>query len=57
MAKKSSTFVLPLLLRSRPQRHTAYTAFQRVPPWLKIHFAHYSTALMRLISQHLCRII
>ncbi|MCQ2149917.1 MAG: hypothetical protein MJY45_06170, partial [Bacteroidales bacterium] len=36
-----------------PVGHAACTSFQRVSPWLNVHFAHSDTALRRLISQPL----
>ncbi|MCQ2150035.1 MAG: hypothetical protein MJY45_06790 [Bacteroidales bacterium] len=39
-----------------PVGHAACTSFQRVSPWLNVHFAHSDTALRRLISQPLLKI-
>ena len=52
LTKKSTPFVLPpLLTQHAPVGHAACTSFQRVSPWLNVHFAHSDTALKRLISQ------
>ena len=50
MAQPSSLLFYPRCFAAAPRGYAAYTAFQRVPPWLNIHFAHYGTALMRPIN-------
>ena len=52
--QKVNPFCLtPAADAAAPMGHAACTSFQRVSPWLNVHFAHSDTALKRLISQPL----
>ena len=51
-SQKVNPFCLtPAADAAAPVGHAACTSFQRVSPWLNVHFAHSDTALKRLISQ------